>query len=214
MSRPRIESVLRQAAPDVSFDVLTPPDPTMGDYSTNIAFALAKHEKKNPLAAAADVIALFGGAEWLDHAEVAHPGFVNFFLKQEFLQKELAKIHEHRDHYGEQEIGNGKTVIVEYSSPNIAKPMHVGHLRSTVIGDALANVYAALGYKIIRWNYISDWGTQFGKLIIAYKRWRDEKAFEENPIQEILRIYVKFHQELDADPGLGKEAQKEFKKLA
>lgn len=213
MSRTRIESELRRAYPDVSFDVLTPPDTKLGDYSTNIAFALSKREKKDPVIVAADIAALFGGAEWLDRTEVAPPGFVNFFLKQGFLQKELKKTHEHREHYGVQDIGAGKTVIVEYSSPNIAKPMHIGHLRPTVIGDALANVYEMLGYKVVRWNYIGDWGTQFGKLIAAWKRWGDKVKFEKSSIKEMLRLYTKFHEEAKQDPSLEALAREEFKKL-
>jgi arginyl-tRNA synthetase len=209
MIRTRIESELKKAYPDITFEVFTPPDANMGDYSTNIAFALAKHGKRNPLDAGKDVAALFDGAEWLDRAEVVPPGFVNFFLKQEFLQKELVNIHEQGAAYGTQNVGDGKTVIVEYSSPNIAKPMHVGHLRSTVIGDALANVYEALGYDVVRWNFIGDWGTQFGKLIFAWKRWRPNIE----TIEEMLRLYVEFNKDMKDDPNLEISAREEFAKL-
>ncbi len=214
MIRAWLREQLTQKYPGVDFDILKPPDQAMGDYSVNLAFALAKRGKSagGTMETAQHIADAMAGSEYFEKIQVAKPGFVNFFLKTEFLRGELERIHRDKA-YGISNAGRGKKVIVEYSSPNIAKPMHIGHLRSTVIGDALANIFEAQGYDVIRWNYISDWGTQFGKLIVAYKRWRDEKAFEENSIQEMLRIYVKFHQELKANLELGKEAQEEFKKL-
>jgi arginyl-tRNA synthetase len=199
--------------PGIAFDVLPTPDEKLGDYSANIAFALAKQEKKNPFEVAQEVAGKFEGSEFFDKVEAVRPGFVNFYLKKEFLQGQLAKIHEHRDHFGERDLGEGKTVIVEYCGTNIAKPMHIGHLRSTIIGDALANVYAMLGYKVIRWNYLGDWGTQFGKLIAAYKMWGDKGELEEEPIATMLKLYVKFHDELKDNPDVEKQGQEEFKKL-
>src|SRR5439155_8196984 len=115
--------------------------------------------------------------------------------------------------FGESSVGKRKTVIVEYSQPNIAKKMHVGHFRSTTLGDALANVFEYLKYKVIRWNYIGDWGTQFGKLIAAYKLWGDKAAVTANPIDELQKLYVRFHEEIKRDPSLEDQGRAEFKKL-
>ena len=225
MIRAWLREQLTQKYPDVGFDVLTPPDQAMGDYSVNLAFALARPKpgegglaKKDesaggPMEAAQHIADAMAGSEYFEKIQVAKPGFVNFFLKTEFLQSELERIHKNKA-YGISDAGKGKKVIVEYSSPNIAKPMHIGHLRSTVIGDALANIFEAQGYDVIRWNYIGDWGTQFGKLIAAYKKWPpDETFFKHHPIEEMLRLYVKFHEELKVNPELEKEGQEEFRKL-
>src|SRR6266540_3324586 len=177
------KEIISEHYPDVAFDVLTTPDPKLGDYSVNLAFAIAKKEGKNPLDIARELAKIFSESEYFEKVEVAPPGFVNFFLKMEFLQEQLEEIYQDVN-YGLDDLGKDKKVNVEYSAPNIAKPMHVGHLRSTIIGDALANVYQALGYKVIRWNYLGDWGTQFGNLIAAWKLWGNQKALEKNPITE------------------------------
>lgn len=199
--------------PGVEFEVLPTPDEKLGDYSTNVAFVLAKQSRKNPWDLAQEIAGKFQDSEFFEKVEPVKPGFINFFLKPEFLQGQLAKMHEYRESFGTRDIGEGKTVIIEYSSPNIAKEMHVGHFRTTIIGDALANVYEMLGYKVIRWNYVGDWGTQFGKLIAAYKMWGDKSAVQADPIGEMIRLYVKFHKELENDPDLEKAGQEEFKKL-
>ncbi|MCC6404779.1 MAG: arginine--tRNA ligase [Candidatus Yanofskybacteria bacterium] len=208
MFRQWLHDTLTRLYPGHLFDVLVPPGAAMGDYSTNIAFVVAKAAKVNPRQLAQEVCdaLMREGAEMLARCEVAGPGFVNVFLKDEYLQGQLGVV-------GVPAIGQGKRVIVEYSSPNIAKPMHIGHLRSTIIGDALANVYAALGYDVVRWNFIGDWGTQFGKLIAAYKRWKDDAALQAHPINEMLRLYVKFHDEMKEHSELEREGQEEFRKL-
>jgi len=199
----------------ISFDILVPPDRKLGDYSTNIAFVIAKKEGRKPFDVANELKEKLKSGELNSVCEIkpAPNGYLNFFLKPEFLQKQLVEINKD-DNYGAGAERAEQKVIVEYSSPNIAKPMHIGHLRSTIIGDALANVYAKLGYKVIRWNYLGDWGTQFGKLIAADKRWHgDLSAMLKDPIQEMLRLYVKFHEEEKNNPELEKEGQEEFKKL-
>ncbi len=209
-----IREALAAVSGDVSFDVLVPLDRRLGDYSTNVAFVLAKKEGQKPLDVANELKEKLEAGELKSICEIksAPNGYLNFFLKPEFLQKQLVEINKD-ENYGAGTEGAGQKVIVEYSSPNIAKPMHIGHLRSTIIGDALANVYAKLGYEVIRWNFIGDWGTQFGKLISAYKKWGNAKALAKNPIKEMLRLYVKFHDELKNNPELEKEGQAEFKKL-
>src|SRR3989344_3293543 len=227
-----VKSLLRQKLQDkfsgVSFDVLVPPDDKMGDYSTNIAFVLATRpshkategkEKKgeDPMKVGEELASELSRDKDLagvfQKVEAVRPGFVNFFLKKEFLQKQLAETYKNIDSVGLSDTGNGKTVIVEYSSPNIAKPMHIGHLRSAIIGDSLANVYEKLGYKVIRWNYIGDWGTLFGKLIAAWKRWGDPEKLKTNPSTTLVELYVMFHQNLKKDPSLEGEGQREFLKL-
>ena len=186
-----------------------------GDYSTTIAFSISKDIKKSPSEIAAILIKEMQQKlpKEIIKIELAKNGFINFFIKKEFVQKELEIIYKQKTKYFLSNIGKNKTIIIDYSSPNIAKPMHIGHLRSTIIGEALANLYEALGYKIIRWNYLGDWGTQFGKLIAAYKLWGEKKEIEKSPISSLLAIYIKFHQEMKINPDLEKLGQEEFKKL-
>jgi len=186
-----------------------------GDYSTTIAFSISKDIKESPSEIAAILIKEMQQKlpKEIIKIELAKNGFINFFIKKEFVQKELEIIYKQKTKYFLSNIGKNKTIIIDYSSPNIAKPMHIGHLRSTIIGEALANLYEALGYKIIRWNYLGDWGTQFGKLIAAYKLWGEKKEIEKSPISSLLAIYIKFHQEMKINPDLEKLGQEEFKKL-
>ncbi|PIR42119.1 MAG: arginine--tRNA ligase, partial [Candidatus Yanofskybacteria bacterium CG10_big_fil_rev_8_21_14_0_10_37_15] len=203
--------------PDLDFDILTPPDDKMGDYSVNLAFVLARNNETKPSEEGKKIVDVFlSDKEFknrFSRIEFVLPGFINFFLKREFLQKQLVEIYKNLDFVGKSDVGKGKTVIVEYGGTNIAKPMHVGHLRSTIIGNGLANVYELFGYKVVRWNYIGDWGTQFGKLIAAYKLWGDEKELKKRPIQTMLDLYVRFHNELKSDLELESQGRKEFKKL-
>jgi len=204
---------LNEATGGANFDILIPPDPKLGDYSTNAAFVVAKKgDKPNPSAQAEVLKDLIENDLKADFEIKALNGFLNFFTKPEFLQDQLQKISED-ENYGQSEEGKGKKIIVEYSSPNIAKPMHIGHLRSTIIGDALANVYKTLGYDVIRWNYLGDWGTAFGRVIAGYKKWGNslpagEAGKTDITMADMLDWYVRATKELDEDEG-----QKEFKKL-
>lgn len=187
-----------------------------GHYSTNVAMRLAKEYKKNPLEVAQEFAQKLKAADkkgMFEKIEAVKPGFINFWLAKEFLQKGLVSIAKKPKEIGVSKIGKGKRVIIDHASTNIAKPLHVGHLRTTIIGAALANIHETLGYKVIRWNYIGDWGTQFGKLTAAYKLWGDRKKVEANPISEMLALYIKFHDELKTNPELEKRGQEEFKKL-
>lgn len=187
-----------------------------GHYSINVAMRLSKELKKNPFELAEQFAEKLKAADKkgiFEKIEAVKPGFINFWLSKEFLQSQLAALSKKPKLIGAVEIGKGQTVIAEYSSCNIAKPMHVGHLRSTVIGDSLANIFEHVGYKVVRWNYLGDWGTQFGKLIAAYKMWGDKKLIEENPIGELVKLYVRFHDEMKTNPELEKQGQLEFKKL-
>ncbi|MEK7151677.1 MAG: arginine--tRNA ligase [Patescibacteria group bacterium] len=185
-----------------------------GDYTVNIAFGLAKQLGKSPQNIAqilADEINK-SKPEEIERAESVG-GYINFLLSAGFVRSQLAEIYKNRDSFGMSNVGAGRKVIVEYSSVNIAKPMHAGHLRNTLLGDALANILAFQGYEVIRWNYLGDWGTQFGKIIAAYKRWGDESMVESDPIKNLVELYVRFNKEAADNPDLERAGQGEFKKL-
>jgi len=199
-----------------------PKEEIYGDYTTNIAMIIAKRFKKNPM----DVANLLceklranslsrkkAKKELFDRIESVSPGFVNFFLSQEKLLFNLKKILEEKDEYGKNKTGKGKTIVIDYSSVNIAKPFSIGHLRSTIIGQAIYNLYKFLGYRTIGDNHIGDWGTQFGKLIYAILKWGDEKEIAKEPIKNLVSLYVKFHREAEKNPCLEEEGRKWFKKL-
>ncbi len=197
-------------------DVFVPEREEFGHYSTNLALRLAKKNGRNAIDLAREIaINVWNGAPrgFFERTDTAPPGFVNFWISNEALQDELGSIHENAERFGRSSIGGWKTVIAEYSQPNIAKLMHVGHLRTTIIGDALANIFEFLGYKVVRWNYLGDWGTQFGKIIAAYKLWGDARAMGTRPIEELQKLYVRFHEELGNNLDLEKRGQEEFKKL-
>jgi arginyl-tRNA synthetase len=194
------------------FQVEHPEKREFGDYSTNLAFLIAKELKKKPIEIANQIAKSIQKEKIFERVEVKEPGFINFFLSPDFLFKELKKILKEKENYGKSKIGKGKTVIIDYSSPNIAKPFGIGHLRSTIIGQALYNIYKFLGYKVIGDNHLGDWGTQFGKLIFAIKNWGKKKV-EDYSIEELEELYVKFHKEAEKNPQLEEEGRKWFKKL-
>ena len=140
--------------------------------------------------------------------------YVNMFLARDVYVKDtVGEIIDKGDSYGRSDMGEGKTVIVEYSSPNIAKPFHIGHIRSTVIGNSIYKIYDFLGYDTVRINHLGDYGTQFGKMIVAYKRWGREEDVRREPIKTLLEYYVKFHDEAEKDPSLEDEARATFTRL-
>lgn len=188
-----------------------PKSSEMGDIAFP-AFSLAKVERKAPQAIAADIVETLD-SEGFEKIVATGP-YVNFFLdKATISHATLTQVIKENDHYGQQHRGNGQNVTIDMSSPNIAKPFSVGHLRSTVIGDALANIYEKMGYKALRINHLGDWGKQFGLLIVAYKLWGDKAAVEANPIAELLKLYVRINAEADENPELDEEGRKWFKKL-
>src|SRR3989344_2835227 len=211
-----INKVLKEITKEEIFQVEVPIREDFGHYSTNLALKLGKEKGESPMLLAQELAAKIKASpsgQVFDRVEATEPGFVNFWLSEDFLRESFGNVYKARKSYGESQIGKGKKVIVEYSSPNIAKPMHVGHLRTTIIGDALANIYEFLGYKVIRWNYIGDWGTQFGKLLAAYKLWGDEKKVKADPIGELLRLYIKFSKDEKENLELRGKGQEEFRKL-
>lgn len=188
-----------------------PPKPEMGDYSFP-CFQLSKTMRKAPNMIAEELCKNLSNEGFEKITSLG--GYLNFFAdKGSFTKTTIEKILSEKDYYGHSEIGNGKNVIVEYSSPNIAKPFHVGHLCSTAIGHALYNIIRSQGYNAIGINHLGDWGTQFGRLIVGYKKWVDEDELEKEPIKELLRIYVKFYEEAEKDPALNDLARLCFKNL-
>lgn len=192
----------------------TPPDDKMGDYSFP-CFRLAKELKKAPQKIAeemAEQIQLTAD-DGIEKVEVIG-GYVNFFVKPDKLVSNvLAEIETKQENYGKEQIGAGKTVVIDYSSPNIAKPFHIGHLRSTVIGGALYNVYQALSYHTVGVNHLGDYGTQFGKIIEGYKRWHDEYDIDANPIDELTKIYVRINELCKEDESVLEMCRENFRKL-
>lgn len=188
-----------------------PPRPEMGDFAFP-CFQLSKVMRKAPNMIATELAAQIN-KEGFEKIENLGP-YLNFFVnKVAFSKNVIEKILLEKDNYGASNDGAGENVVVEYSSPNIAKPFHVGHLFTTAIGHSLYKILSFEGYNPIRINHLGDWGTQFGKLISAYKRWVDEEALEKEPISELLRIYVKFHDEAEKNPELEDEGRLYFKKL-
>ena len=196
-----------------------PPKLELGDFAFP-CFVLAKTLHKAPPMIAAELkdspelVEGFDGAVTVD---TAGP-YINFRIDKGILAKTvISEIISEGDRYGNRNIGDGKNVIIEFSSPNIAKPFHVGHAFTTILGNSLSNIYSRLGYNVIRFNHLGDYGTQFGKLITAYRLWGDEKAMQDNPIDELTRIYVKFHDECKVSPEAEKEledtARDNFRKL-
>ena len=176
------------------------------------AFALAKAYRKAPQQIAAE-LGESVKSPIVEKIEVVGP-YLNFFLnKKEVSAAVLNEVLEKGAHYGDSKIGGNKNVPIDMSSPNIAKPISMGHLRSTVIGNALANILTKVGFNPIKINHLGDWGTQFGKLIVGYKLWGSEESVKENPIGELLRLYVKFHEEAEEKPELDDDAREWFKKL-
>ncbi len=192
--------------------VETPPDEKLGDLAFP-CFPLAKVMRKAPPMIAQELKEQLSSDEAIAKVD-AVGGYLNFFYnKAMFISDTVTAARKAGEDWGKSEMGNGKTVLVEYSSPNIAKPFHIGHLFSTAVGNSLARIYKFLGYDVESLNHLGDWGTQFGKLISAYKRWGDAKVIEKDPINELLKIYVKFHEEAEKDPSLEDEAREYFKKL-
>ncbi|NFV12476.1 arginine--tRNA ligase [Clostridium sporogenes] len=188
-----------------------PPKKEMGDYAFP-CFQLAKIFRKAPNLIAEELKEKIN-KEGFEKIVTVGP-YVNFFVDKTVLIKDvLEKVLNEKEKYGSSKVGEGKNVVVEYSSPNIAKPFHIGHLFTTAIGNALYKILSFEGYNCIGINHLGDWGTQFGKLISAYRRWVDEEALEKDAIGELLRIYVKFHEEAEKDPELEKEARLNFKNL-
>lgn len=196
----------------VAASVETPPDEKLGDLAFP-CFPLARVMRKAPPVIAQELAGELSSDEMIEKVD-AVGGYLNFFFNRgAFMADTVGAARAAGEDWGKSDMGNGKTVLVEYSSPNIAKPFHIGHLFSTSVGNSLAKIYKFLGYDVQSLNHLGDWGTQFGKLISAYKRWGVPEVIEKDPINELLKIYVKFHEEAEKEPELEEEAREYFKKL-
>jgi arginyl-tRNA synthetase len=188
------------------------PDPKFGDYQSNALMALAKERKMNPRQLAADVVAKLDVGEWCEQPEIAGAGFLNFRLKPTALTGVL-QAAARGEHLFFEPSREPRTVVVDFGSPNVAKPMHVGHIRSTFLGDALARTLRLLGHHVITDNHIGDWGTQFGKLLVGWKTQLDRAALAADPIAEMERLYKSVNTASEADPAVQERARQELVKL-
>ncbi len=208
---PQVESLSKDEILDL---IETPSDSKMGDYAFP-CFKLAKVLRKAPPLIAADIAEAIKDDELFTKVEQVN-AYVNMFISKENLASQvISQVISQGEDYGRSDIGQGRKVIVEYSSPNIAKPFHIGHIRSTVIGNSIYKIYDFLGYDTFRINHLGDYGTQFGKMICAYRRWGKKEDVEKEPIKSLLAYYTKFHEEAEAHPefGLEDEARAIFTRL-
>ena len=190
-----------------------PANKEMGDFSLP-CFKLAKELKKAPQVIATEINDKLNIPNNIVLETKVVNGYLNFYLNPMAIAKTvLEEFDEKKEKYGSSNIGDKKTVVIDYSSPNIAKPFHIGHLRSTVIGNALYNIYKFLGYNVVGINHLGDYGTQFGKLIEGYKRWGNEYDIENNPIDELTKIYIRINNLCKEDENVLEECRNNFKKL-
>ena len=212
-----IAKLISEQVTDLSFDevknmIETPQDSKMGDYAFP-CFRLAKVLRKAPPLIAKGIAEAIAENDIFEKVEQVN-AYVNMFIsKEEFVEEVIEEVMEKGDEYGRSNVGEGKPVIVEFSSPNIAKPFHIGHIRSTVIGNSINLLWDAMGYKVTRINHLGDYGTQFGKMIVAYRHWGNEEDVRREPIKTLLHYYTKFHEEAENDPSLDDEARETFAKL-
>jgi arginyl-tRNA synthetase len=222
-----VTSYLKQAEPNAATAAafasaeqlpLEHPIEAHGDYASPVAFALAKQLKKNPAEVAKAIVEILQSAQDKKFSAIvgsisATGPFINMTLAPEFLQQLPRLITKLGSKYGTSKAGKKETIVIEYSGVNIGKPFSIGHLRSTVNGTAISNLLEATGHKVVRLNYLGDWGTQFGKLIAGFKRWGSADALKATPIEELMRVYVKFHEEAAKDDKLIEEGREWFRKL-
>ena len=207
-----ISKVLEMDALEIEKTIEKPKGPDNGDYAFP-CFRLAKTLRKAPPMIADDIKAKIKvNQDEITKIEVVG-GYVNFFVNKELLASEVLNKMAKENDYGKSEIGNGKNIVIDYSAPNIAKPFHIGHLRSTVIGGALYNIYKYLGYNVIGINHLGDYGTQFGKLIEGYKMWGNEYDLDVDPIDALTQIYIRVNEACKQDEELLNRCRDNFKKL-
>ncbi|MFM8231517.1 MAG: arginine--tRNA ligase, partial [Chthoniobacterales bacterium] len=193
-------------------EVVAAADTRFGDYQANAAMVLAKEAKRNPRELATQIAEKFDGAGICGKPEIAGPGFLNFRLNPDWISQQIVALS------GDPRCGvpaaeKPLKVIIDFSSPNIAKPMHVGHIRSTILGDALARITRFLGHEVVTDNHLGDWGTQFGKVLYGWKHMLDRAALERDPVAEMTRLYRKVNALEQTDPAVHKAAREELVKL-
>ncbi len=208
-----LNEVIEELTKEEVFEMIEiPSDESMGDYALP-CFRLAKTLRKAPPKIAQELAEKINDHPLFEKVESVG-AYLNLFLKKaDFAKDVVTAIVDNPDDYGRWEIGKGKKVLVEFSSPNIAKPFHIGHIRSTVIGNSIYKIYDFLGYETVRINHLGDYGTQFGKMIVAYRRWGNKDDVTRAPIETLLSYYVKFHEEAEKDETLDQEAREAFRKL-
>ena len=195
---------------EISALIEIPPKPELGDFAFP-CFRLAKTMRKAPQMIASDIKEAIGEVDFIQEISV-QGAYLNFFIKKDIFVKTMVEAAS-ADNFGGSTVGEGKTICIDYSSPNVAKNFHVGHLRTTIIGNSLYKIFSKLGYDVKRINHLGDWGTQFGKLIVAYKAWGNEDAVKKDGVGELMRLYVKFHDEANNNPALNDEARAWFVKM-
>lgn len=220
---------------NLQIEIETPREAGHGDYASNIALKLSKilnqggeEIKQNPHEIAEKIQQKLPALDFIEKTEIAGPGFINFHISQKYLQQQLQNILDYKENYGRIALGKGQKAFVDFSSPNIAKPLGVHHLLSTLIGQTLINILKFASFDVTGANYLGDWGTQFGKLIYAYKNWGDKAIIEKDPLNELLKLYVRFHDEVEKEQvasqaeaqngspvisDLEEKGREEFKKL-
>ena len=206
------ETVEGMEVEDIASMIELPPDASMGDYAFP-CFRLAKTMRKAPQVIAEDIAtAMKSNSAFFDVKNVN--AYVNFYMDRAETEKEIfSEVISKGKNYGGGTDGNGKRIVIDFSSPNIAKPFHIGHIRSTVIGNSLYKIFNFLGYDVVRINHLGDYGTQFGKMIVAYRKWGNREDVEREPIKTLLSYYVKFHEEAEKDDSLENEARDTFVRL-
>lgn len=207
-----MEIVFGQTMEGVASFLETPPNPEMGDFAFP-CFKLSKTLRMGPPVIAGKLQSALASDEIIDHVECVG-GYLNFFLhKTGYAQSIVEKVLEQKEKYGSSDEGQGRVICIDYSSINIAKRFHIGHLSTTMIGNALYKIYEHLGYKCVGINHLGDWGTQFGKMIAAYLKWGNKEEVEKNGVDALTALYVRFHQEAEKDPSLEDEGRLWFKKI-
>src|SRR6266404_4900532 len=208
----KLSAALQAADLPMAGEVSIAADPRFGDYQTNAALVLAKQRRENPRAVADRI------AKQLDVSDISEPptiagvGFINFTLKREAVEKKIAELLTDV-RLGVEKVSQPKRIVIDFGSPNVAKPMHIGHIRSTVLGDALARIAQFLGHEVIRDNHIGDWGTQFGMVIWGWKNLLDRSSLERDPIAELVRIYKETNEKSTIDPAVREACRQELVKL-
>lgn len=204
---PNVEGLTRE---DIASLIEIPPKPELGDFAFP-CFRLAKTMRKAPQMIAQDICDAIGSVDFLEEIKV-QGAYLNFYINKDIFVKSMVESAK-ADNFGAATIGEGQNICIDYSSPNVAKNFHVGHLRTTIIGNSLYKIYSKLGYNVVRINHLGDWGTQFGKLIVAYKAWGNEEAVKKDGVAELMRLYVRFHDEAEKNPELNDEARAWFTKM-
>ena len=211
-----IAGLLQQKLPTLDQETILsmleiPPEKEMGDYAFP-CFRLAKEMRKAPALIAKDTAEALAGEELLESVQAVGP-YLNMRVNKAAVVQIVTEEYTSGSPFGSSDEGKGKTIVLDYSSINVAKPFHVGHLRTTVIGNSLHKIYRYLGYDTVRINYLGDYGTQFGKMVVAYRKWGNKEEIEKKGIRGLLELYVRFHKEAEADPALDDEARSTFTAL-